>query len=228
MVQTKKTLKKIGARGANKRNLRSAGVKPKSRIQQANESKIIDAAIKVFSRHGFRGATLDEIAAHAGLSKPNLLYYFKTKDALYEMALSHVLDIWLHPLERLDAEASPEDELARYIEMKMQMSRDFPEASRMYAMEMIEGAKVLKPTLETRLAKLTKSKTQVLSRWTREGKLARINGIHLLFTIWAITQHYADFETQVASQTGANLSDEKFFKEVTQTVKKIIFHGVLR
>lgn len=57
---------------------KDAGKKP-SRIQQRNRRVILDAALDVFSRHGYRGATLDQIATQAGLSKPNILYYFAGK-----------------------------------------------------------------------------------------------------------------------------------------------------
>lgn len=202
--------------------------KPKSRIQLANERKIIDAAIKQFSRHGFRGATIDQIANGAKLSKPNLLYYFKTKEELYAESLNYVLDIWLSPLETLNPDDDPETALSRYIDKKMELSRKYPDASRMFAMEIIEGAKTVKPVLETRLAQLTKSKRRVLTKWSREGKLAKIDGVHLLFMIWAVTQHYADFEAQVESQTGKTLRDNRFYKETTDTIKKILFHGVIR
>ncbi len=202
--------------------------KPKSRIQQANERKIIDAAIKQFSRHGFRGTTIDQIAHRAKLSKPNLLYYFKTKEALYAQSLNYVLDIWLSPLETLNPDDDPETALSNYIEKKMELSRKHPDASRMFAMEIIEGAKTVRSVLDTRLAALTKSKRRVLAKWSREGKLARIDGAHLLFAIWAVTQHYADFEAQVLSQTGKTLRDRQFFEEATDTIKRIIFHGVIR
>ena len=45
----------------------------KTRIQKENETRILLAALEVFSQNGFRGATLDRIAATARLSKPNLL-----------------------------------------------------------------------------------------------------------------------------------------------------------
>ena len=57
---------------------------PRSRIQQKNREVILDAALEVFSLHGFRGATLDQIAEVAGLSKPNLLYYFPSKEAVHK------------------------------------------------------------------------------------------------------------------------------------------------
>jgi hypothetical protein len=54
--------------------------KPRTRIQIRNREAILEAALEVFSQHGFRGATVDMIAAEAGLSKPNLLYYFPSKE----------------------------------------------------------------------------------------------------------------------------------------------------
>jgi TetR/AcrR family transcriptional regulator len=56
----------------------------KTRIQLENEERILDAALDVFSVRGFRGATIDQIAEHAGMSKPNLLYYFRRKIDMYE------------------------------------------------------------------------------------------------------------------------------------------------
>ena len=50
----------------------------RTRIQEKNIAAILEAALEVFSQHGFRGATLDQIAKAASLSKPNLLYYFSS------------------------------------------------------------------------------------------------------------------------------------------------------
>ncbi len=225
-VQKKKSKPSSSRRPA--RRLDTASQRKKSRIQIANERTIINAAIVEFSKHGYRGATLDEIAARAKLSKPNLLYYFKTKKTLYVESLNHVLDIWLSPLESLNPEDDPKQALGAYIEKKMELSRDNPDASRMFAMEIIKGAKVVKPVLEGRLAELTKRKRNVLAKWAREGTIAKIDGVHLLFMIWSVTQHYADFEAQVKSQTGQTLKDKSFFKITTDTIKQIIFHGVLR
>ena len=64
-----------------------------TRIQRRNRRKILDAALDVFSAQGFRGATLDQIAAVAGLSKPNLLYYFDSKEAMHRALLDDLLDV---------------------------------------------------------------------------------------------------------------------------------------
>ena len=62
--------------------------KPRTRIQEKNSSAILEAALDVFSVHGYRGATLDQIAEMAGLSKPNLLYYFPSKEAVHTALLN--------------------------------------------------------------------------------------------------------------------------------------------
>ncbi len=58
----------------------------------------------MFSAHGFRGATIDQIAEAAEMSKPNLLYYFPSKEAIHVSLLSALMDTWLDPLRELDAD----------------------------------------------------------------------------------------------------------------------------
>ena len=87
----------------------------KTRIQQRNSEAIIEAALEVFSKHGFRGATLDQIASAAGLSKPNLLYYFSSKEAIHAELLEGLMDTWLDPLRALDANGDPKEQLLSYM-----------------------------------------------------------------------------------------------------------------
>ena len=92
------------------------GDKPReTRIQKKNKAAILEAALEVFSTHGFRGSTVDQIASEAGLSKPNLLYYFPSKEAIHAELLSGLLDTWLDPLRELDPEADPIPELLAYV-----------------------------------------------------------------------------------------------------------------
>src|SRR5690606_13866819 len=95
---------------------RARQTKKRTRIQEINNERILDAALEVFSEHGFRGATVDEIAERAGMSKPNLHYYFRRKNDLYLAVLGRTLEMWLKPLEEIRPEGEPELELRRYIE----------------------------------------------------------------------------------------------------------------
>lgn len=176
--------------------------KPLTRIQQKNRETILAAALEVFSQHGFRGATLDQIAETAGLSKPNLLYYFPSKEAMHAALLDDLLDIWLQPLRDLDPFGDPMGELLRYVRRKLDMSRDMPRESRLFANEMLQGAPRIGAQLDGPLKALVDDKAQVLQGWMDEGRLAAVPPHHLLFSIWALTQHYADFDIQVRAVLG--------------------------
>ncbi|MCG7493787.1 TetR family transcriptional regulator C-terminal domain-containing protein [Thalassobius sp. Cn5-15] len=173
------------------------GEKKLSRIQQRNRTRIMEAALDVFAAHGFRGATLDQIAKAAGLSKPNLLYYFDGKEAIHVMLLNRLMETWLNPLEEMDPNGDPLEEVMDYIHGKLQMSREFPRESRLFANEILQGAPRMKPHLESSLKPLVDEKTALLRQWMDNGKLAAVDPRHLLYSIWATTQHYADFEVQI-------------------------------
>ncbi len=55
-----------------------AAVRPDTR------ARILDAALDVFSEHGFEGSSLQEIADRLDLTKAALYYYFRSKDELLE------------------------------------------------------------------------------------------------------------------------------------------------
>ena len=199
----------------------------KTRIQALNEGRIMMAAEAVFAAHGFRGATVDEIARCAKMSKPNLLYYFKNKEALYRAVLEHTLDIWLEPLKEIDAERDPESEIRRYISRKIEASRKHPNASRIFASDMLGGAPILGDYLRGPLKTLVASKCAVIERWIADNKLAPIDPIHLIFMIWATTQHYADFAVQVKAVWGKGALRRMEFDGIEEAVSAIILRGIM-
>lgn len=170
---------------------------PNTRIQKRNREVILDAALDVFSAHGFRGATLDQIAKAAGLSKPNLLYYFGSKEAIHIALLEGLMETWLAPLHELDPDGEPVEELVAYVLHKLQMARDFPRESRLFANEIVQGAPRIEAQIEGPLKTLVDEKARQIARWVEEGRLAPVDPHHLIFSVWATTQHYADFDAQV-------------------------------
>jgi TetR/AcrR family transcriptional regulator len=174
----------------------------KTRIQAQNEELILKAALEAFSAYGFRGATVDQIAANCGLSKPNLLYYFRRKEDIYLAVLEHTLHDWLEPLRQLDPAGEPIAEITRYIRAKIRLSRDNPKASRLFANEILHGATAIGAYLKGPLKELVDEKSAIIRRWGAEGRLNPVDPHHLIFAIWATTQHYADFDAQVGAVTG--------------------------
>lgn len=179
-----------------------ADAKPGTRIQARNRALILEAALAAFSERGFDGATLSDIAGRAGLSKPNLLYYFPSKEAAYLALLEGLLDAWLAPLRDLDPGGEPLAEVLRYARAKLRLSRAMPRESRLFAGEVLRGAPHLRAVLEGPLRALVADKAALLLAWMDEGRLARVPPTHLVFSVWAITQHYADFDAQVRAVLG--------------------------
>ena len=200
--------------------------RPQTRIQREKQDVILDAALNVFSVHGFRGATIDQIAEAAGMSKPNLLYYFASKEEIHKRLLDGMLDLWLDPLREMDADGDPIPELRSYIRRKLEMARDFPRESRLFANEMLQGAPHAIDVLEGELKALVDSKAKVLEIWMEQGKITRTDLYHLIFSIWATTQHYAYFDVQVRSVLGKDRGGDGRFEDAARYLENLFMDGL--
>ena len=174
----------------------------KGLIRQANEARILGAGEKVFARAGLQGATMAAIADEAGLPKANLHYYFGSKAELYRAVLARTLRDWLLPLDALVPEADPATALAAYIRAKMRMSAQRPDASRVFANELLHGAAEVGTLMRGELRSKVAQKAAVIDGWIAAGRMAPVDATHLFFTLWAATQTYADFEVQVCAVLG--------------------------
>ncbi|WP_244606574.1 TetR family transcriptional regulator C-terminal domain-containing protein [Arsenicitalea aurantiaca] len=202
------------------------GGKPLTRIQREKQDIILDAALEIFSLHGFRGATIDQIADAAGMSKPNLLYYFPSKEIIHKRLIAELLVTWLAPLREMDPDGDPIPEIRSYIRRKLEMARDYPRESRLFANEMLQGAPRTIDMLEGDLKALVDEKAKVLYRWMDEGKIARTDPYHLIFAIWATTQHYADFDVQVRAVLGKGRNGEGRFEDAARFLENLFMTGL--
>jgi TetR/AcrR family transcriptional regulator len=188
------------------------------------EAAIIGAAVRVFADCGYEGTAVAAIADAAGLSKQNLMYYFPTKQALYQRVLDGVLDDWLARMESLaDPQREPRQVLRAYINAKLRFSREQPLASRVFAMEVLGGAQLYGEQIRTRVVPLVRRDIEAFERWIGEGKMAPVNATHLLFAIWAMTQSYADFGPQMQLVLGRELTQQDF-----DDAEELIMSMVLR
>jgi TetR/AcrR family transcriptional regulator len=197
----------------------------KTRIQQINQARILDAAEEIFALNGFQGAVLERIAERAGISKANLLYYFKSKKILYETVLQHTVESWLVPLDGFDEAEEPAVAFERYIRVKIEHSRAHPFASKVWANELIHGAPHIGKYLKQRLKPLIDEKARVIEGWIKQGKMAPVDPYHLFFIIWAATQTYADFGNQAAVVKGKTHLTKRDFDEAADTITTIILKG---
>ena len=191
------------------------------------ESDILRQAVRVFAESGYEGAAIATIAERAGLSKQNLMYYFPTKQQLYQRVLDDVLDDWL---ARMDLLANPDDEprdvLRAYISAKLRFSREQPWASRVYALEVINGAPLYGEQIRERVVPLLRKDIAVFEQWIAAGKIAPVNATHLMFAIWAMTQSYADFSAQMALVLERKQLLRQDFNDAEQLITRMVLAAV--
>lgn len=201
---------KIGRREANRR---------------ATEEAILNAAETVFAEAGFGGATTQLIADLAGLPKANLHYYFPSKEELYRRVVERIFQIWLEAARAMDDAPGPAEGIAAYIDAKMEISRRHPNGSKVWASEVMHGAPVIQDYLETTLRDWTAGRAAVIQGWIDAGKMAPTDPQHLLYMLWATTQHYADFGHQIEVLNGGPLSDADW-RAARESVKRVILRGI--
>jgi len=204
---------------------RAAETRRRTRIQAEKEEQILEAALEVFSSHGFRGSTIDQIAEAAQMSKPNLLYYFRTKEVIHRVLIDRLLDTWLDPLREIDPDGEPINEIRSYVRRKLEMARDYPRESRLFANEVIQGAPRIRDEMED-LKVLVEEKATVIRGWSKAGKLADCDPFHLIFSIWSTTQHYADFDVQIQAILGKSGRGKTRFEDAADYLDHLFVNGL--
>ncbi len=197
----------------------------KGRIRLSNEAGILHAAEQVFARAGFAGATMGEIAERAQIPKSNLHYYFRTKKEIYRAVLTNTLSLWLAETDSIREDNDPKHALSDYIRAKMKLSASHPDASRVFANEILHGATEIDDYLRADLRKLVDAKARVIERWIADGKMAPVDPRHLFFTIWAATQTYADFEPQVRAVLGVKRLGPRQMEAATVHLTTLLLRG---
>ena len=191
------------------------------------EADIAAVAVRVFAECGYEGTAIAAIADAAGLSKQNLMYYYPTKQALYQRVLDDVLDDWLQRMESLADEAhDPRDVLRAYIQAKLRFSREQPWASKVYAMEIIGGAQLYGEQIRSRVVPLLRKDIDVFEKWIAAGRIAPVNATHLIFMIWAMTQSYADFSAQMALVLGKKELEGKDYDDGEDTIVRMVLAAI--
>ena len=90
----------------------------------------------------------------------------------------------------------------------MDLAREMPLSSRIWASEIMRGAPVIQDFLETTLTQWVRSREAVVRKWIAAGKIRPIEPKFLFYMIWATTQHYANAAHEVATLEGGRPLDD--------------------
>lgn len=195
------------------------------RIRELNREKILAAAEQEFALHGFRGTTIQRIAERAGLPKSNVLYYFSSKGEIYSEMFSDILNRWNEVFSGVTVESDPAEALASFIRTKVEMSRTDPVLSRLFAMEIIQGAPFLMEHLRTNMREWVRGRAAVIQTWIDQGRMAPVDPVQLIFLIWSSTQHYADFQVQILMVENKAEYEKRDFDHAADFLTTVILRG---
>lgn len=200
---------------------------PERRIRERNRRLILDAATEVFARKGFDGTRITEIAKVTGLPKANVYYYFASKDDIYRTLIARLIQSWDKALEEIAPDRDPADALTKYVKAKIQFSRKHPAESRLFASEILRGARFLTYGERQHIREVTNQRVAAIEVWIAEGKIAPVDPRHLLVMLWAATQFYADFEPVVRDALGNRRLRIADFDAAAATVTDTVLTGLI-
>ncbi|MGB1237209.1 MAG: TetR family transcriptional regulator C-terminal domain-containing protein [Pseudomonadales bacterium] len=196
-----------------------------AKIRDRKKKIILAAACEVFAKQGYAGTKIADIAQKAELPKPNIYYYFENKEMLYR----HVLDSFIQPLllaslpfDRYD---DPAVALSDYIKIKIEISKNHPFASKVFANEILRGAPHLPQDIIEQLTAQTSAAKARLNYWIEQGKMDAIDPLHLLFTLWATTQTYADFDWQIKLHHNSEELSDDVYERATESLINLVLKG---
>ncbi|MBV7299299.1 TetR/AcrR family transcriptional regulator [Enterovibrio paralichthyis] len=196
-----------------------------SRIRTKNQEKIIEVASQLFAEKGYAATTTAEIAQRAEIPKPNLYYYFSTKDNLYRAVLESVTQPLLeasYPIEQLD---DPREAITQYIRTKLHISKEHAAASKTFAAEVMAGAPHLPRDIAEALLDQSKMILSKFERWIEKGWMDPVSPKHLMFMLWSSTQTYADFNWQICQVSGQYELDDNDFEEAATFLTNMVLRG---
>lgn len=201
---------------------------PKWRRQpEARPEQILEAALDVFSEHGFRAATMEQVAQAAGIAKGTIYLYYESKEALFiamvRAELRHALA--LLPEMRFEPGDDPESltrrlgkqaldvlmapRMGKVLPLVAAQYRHIPELKRIYQEEIM-------PEANFRLAELLELGMN-LGMVRRLDPVIAARCLFGMFAVFAITQEFF----------GAKEVTPMTTDDIAATIATIYFHGIL-
>lgn len=196
-----------------------------TRIRQKNQQLIIEVASEQFALQGYAATKMVDIAKAADIAKANVFYYFSSKDKLYYAVLQTVTQPLLEASRPIEELTDPVEALSQYIQAKLRISQEHPYASKVFANEVMSGAKVLPKDIAQELFKQSQMIIDKFATWSQQGLMDDVPPHHLMFSIWAATQTYADFGWQICNVMQKDQLDDNDYRQAAEFLTQLIIKG---
>ncbi|TWI36937.1 TetR family transcriptional regulator C-terminal domain-containing protein [Paracoccus sulfuroxidans] len=181
---------------------------------------IREGAIREFARNGLAGTSTQAIAEAAGITKAQLHYYISSKEELYQQVLGDIVRQFREIFFITTSQDDPRQAITSYIARKIRHTLEHPEITRLFAHEIARGGPEMSTHWQT-LKVSVEEANQVIRGWIEAGKIRPVDPLLLQMNLWAVTQHYAEYEAQARMlmelPDDVPLDAERLIHEATQT-----------
>ena len=141
-------------------------------VSERKRHAILDAARTIFSRRGYAGASVDDVAGEAGVAKGTLYLYFKSKEELYVAALARDLGALAHTARaEMDRVPTLRQKMLAFLRVRLEYSRANEDFLRIYLAE--SGSVFMKSSLHTELCRLTRENMRYMKRAVEDAAARR-------------------------------------------------------
>jgi AcrR family transcriptional regulator len=197
-------------------------------------SRILRAAARVFSKKGFSGARMDEIARRAGVNKATIYYHIGDKTALYEAVLMGVLGSTADKVvENVGREETTERKLRVFVvtlARNIGMNRDYPP---MMMREIADGGSRLPDEVIAQMTRVIETLRLILEEGQRKGYFRPVNTIVTHFMIVGSIMFYMAGEQirkKINLQEGESrqLDIIQSIEEVAERVADMVINSMRR
>jgi AcrR family transcriptional regulator len=139
---------------------------------------LVSAAADLFSRHGFDGVTVDDIARAARVNRAMLYYHFADKLALYRDIVCRMLDeAGARVTAIVEEPRSAPDKLERFIASFVGLADSHPYFPPLMLREMVEGALHFDAEILSRMRRVFLAFTRVLTEGEQSGTFRQVNPV---------------------------------------------------
>lgn len=202
---------------------------------QSLKTRIFIAAIAVFAEHGLAGARMEQIAGEAQTTKRMVVYYFKTKELLYQAVLQYVYTRIRETEQQLGLENLPPVEaLVQLVKWSVRYHVEHADFMRIICMENMQRGKWLLASGD--LKRLNKSALSLLEHILHRGQeqgifqpALKARDVHRLissFSFYQVSNFYS-FNSLYLDGPLPDIDDEALITHHSELAVKAILRFVI-
>jgi AcrR family transcriptional regulator len=170
----------------------SAHPTKKEVVSEFRRSCILKAARKVFARHGFDGATMDDVAETCSIAKGTLYLYFKSKRQIYLAVLKEDLHSMREETGRaIGAESTASGKIRAFITARFDFCERHRDFFRIYNSDVsaiFVSAHPMQKDLRDFYLEQAEMLTQIVADGIRAGELRDVPAKAAAFAIYDVTR----------------------------------------